>query len=85
MYPKTERIFKISRDNRGLVCPFKLIVCEEGYCYQCQTYRDWEGQGEKVVVCILCGGVVRRTPFGRSVFAYGLCNECEQKSSVGTA
>jgi len=78
----SKRIFRISgNNNEGLLCPFKLIVCEEGYCHQCQTYRDWEEQGEKVVVCVLCGEVVRRIPdFGRSVFAYGLCNECEQKS-----
>lgn len=66
------------RIKKGLPCPFKPIVCEEGYCHQCQTYLDWEKQGEKVVICALCGEVMYRTPdFGRSVLSYGLCDECE--------
>jgi len=40
--PKEERIFSISGNNKGLLCPFKLILCLEGYCHQCQIYFDWQ-------------------------------------------
>jgi len=36
--PKQERIFSISRNNKGLPCPFKPILCQEGYCKECQIY-----------------------------------------------
>ncbi len=82
----SKRIFKISRDNRGLVCPFKPFICRQGCCCsECPIYLDWEEQGEKLVVCILCGEVMSRIPdFGRSVLSYGLCDECEQKRSGRT-
>ena len=35
------RIFRISGNNKGLVCPFKGVVCQEGYCTECQMYLDW--------------------------------------------
>jgi len=40
--PREERIFSISGNNKGLLCPFKLIICLEGYCHQCQIYFDWQ-------------------------------------------
>ena len=33
--------FSLSGDNTGLMCPFKLISCDEGYCQKCQTFHDW--------------------------------------------
>jgi len=39
--PNRERIFSISSNNKGLPCPFKPILCQEGYCHGCQIYLDW--------------------------------------------
>ena len=41
MCTKQERILRISENNKGLMCPFKPILCEEGYCRECQIYLDW--------------------------------------------
>lgn len=30
--PKEKRIFRISSNNKGLLCPFKPSLCQEGYC-----------------------------------------------------
>ena len=38
---KQERIFRISGNNKGLMCPFKPIVCQKGYCTECQIYLNW--------------------------------------------
>ncbi len=42
---KQERIFSISGNNKGLMCPFKAIVCQEGCCKACQIYLDWQRKG----------------------------------------
>jgi len=39
---KQERIFRISGNNKGLMCPFKGVVCQEGSCTECQIYLDWQ-------------------------------------------
>ena len=41
MYTRQVRIPRISGNNKGLMCPFKPILCEEGYCRGCQIYLDW--------------------------------------------
>jgi len=41
MCTKQERILRILENNKGLMCPFKPILCEEGYCRECQIYLDW--------------------------------------------
>ncbi|MBA7629970.1 hypothetical protein ES703_37478 [subsurface metagenome] len=38
---KQERIIRISGSNKGLMCPFKPTLCQEGYCEQCQIYLEW--------------------------------------------
>lgn len=38
----TIRRFSISANNKGLWCPFKATVCQEGYCRECQIYLDWQ-------------------------------------------
>ena len=38
---KQERMFGISGNNKGLMCPFKGVVCQEGYCTECQICLDW--------------------------------------------
>jgi len=41
-----ESTFSLSGDNTGLMCPFKLISCDEGYCQKCQAFHDWRlGEG----------------------------------------
>ncbi len=35
-------MFSISGNNKGLLCPFKPIRCQEGYCRDCQIYLDWQ-------------------------------------------
>ena len=80
MSPKKDRVFCISGNNKGLVCPFKSIICQEGYCSECQLYFDWQKSGEMVVMCAWCGKVLRReTVFGKSVVSHGICSECRQK------
>lgn len=37
---KGERTFSVSSNNKGLPCPFKPILCQEGYCHGCQIYLD---------------------------------------------
>jgi len=39
---KHGRTFSLSGDNKGLICPFHLVDCDEGYCQQCQKYHDWK-------------------------------------------
>jgi len=41
MCTKQGRIPRILENNKGLMCPFKPILCEEGYCRECQIYLDW--------------------------------------------
>lgn len=36
-----ERTFCIRGNNKGLMCLFKPILCQEGYCKECQIYLDW--------------------------------------------
>jgi len=77
---KQERIFKISWDNKGLMCPFKAIVCQEGYCKTCQIYLDRQKRGEIVVVCAWCGkGLGTKPGLGQSGVSHGICPECEKK------
>ena len=76
-----ERMFSISGNNKGLMCPFKpTTLCQEGYCTDCQIYLDWQKREEKVVTCGSCGKVMYRTPdFGGPVLSFGLCDECAKK------
>ena len=77
---RQERIFRISGNNKGLVCPFKRIVCPGGHCLQCQIYLDWLKLEEKVVICLGCGNVIRRNPdFGRPALFQALCDECDKE------
>lgn len=77
---KQQRIFRISGNNRGLMCPFMSSVCPGGYCPECPIYHDWQELEEKVVICGSCGKVMYRTPdFGRSVLLLGICDECDEE------
>ena len=77
---KQERIFKISGNNKGLMCPFKAIVCQEGGCKTCQIYLDRQKGGQIVVICAWCGKVQGTKPgLGQSGVSHGICPECEQK------
>jgi len=47
--PKQKRIFNISANNKGLPCPFKPILCQEGYCHGCQIYLDWQKKHKREI------------------------------------
>ena len=75
-----ERLFRISENNKGLMCPFKGVVCQEGYCEKCQIYLDWLKLREILVICAWCNKVIDRKPnLGRPVVSGGICPECVQK------
>lgn len=38
----TQRTFSLSGNNKGLWCPFKPALCQEGYCRECRVYLDWQ-------------------------------------------
>jgi len=78
--PKREGLFWVSGNNEGLTCPFKPLICERGYCHQCQIYLDWQKKGELIQVCAWCSKVIDRMPgVGRPVISHGICPECMQK------
>lgn len=35
--------------RKGLTCPFKPILCQEGYCQDCQIYLDYQQGNSKIV------------------------------------
>jgi len=77
---KQERLFSISGNNKGLWCPFKAVLCQEGYCAKCQIYLDWQKLGEIIVICAQCGKVKSRKPNrGRPVVSRRICLECKAK------
>jgi len=41
MCTKQARILHILESNKWLMCLFKTILCEEGYCRECQIHLDW--------------------------------------------
>ena len=41
---KQKRIFSTTGNNKGLWCPFKPILCQEGYCIGCQIYLERNGK-----------------------------------------
>ena len=78
--PKQKRIFTISGNNKGLVCPYKRTTCHEGCCKTCQIYLDWQKGGEILVICAWCGIELYRKPgLGKSGVSHGICDECQQK------
>jgi len=80
MHPKQQGLFSISGNNKGLQCPFKPILCQEGYCDQCQIYLDWQEQGELLIMCAWCGKVIdRKSGPGRPEVSHGICLECQRK------
>jgi|WetSurMetagenome_2_1015567.scaffolds.fasta_scaffold187761_1 hypothetical protein len=34
------KIFDINENHKGLVCPFNLAMCQEGWCQGCIIYRN---------------------------------------------
>jgi len=75
---KLERGFSPSGNNKGLMCPFKSIICQEGCCKECQIYLDWQKGGEFVVICAWCGKVLDRKPgLGHNGVSHGICPKCK--------
>jgi len=80
---ETRRIFSVSGNNKGLPCPFKTILCQEGYCSECQIYLDWRKKGELLVICAGCGKVLGTKPgLGVQGISHGMCPECAKKQGV---
>lgn len=77
--PMQEGLFRESGNNIGLACPFKSIICEAGYCHQCEIYLDWQKLGELVHVCAWCSKLIDRKPVGKPVVSHGICKECLAK------
>jgi len=78
--PKERRVFSISGGNKGLLCPFKSTICQEGFCHECQIYLDWQKPEEIMVVCAWCGKKLgRKNGVGQSGVSHGICLECQQK------
>ena len=38
--PEPERVYDINANNKGLVCPIKSVLCQEGWCRDCCIYLD---------------------------------------------
>jgi len=32
---------------KGKKCPYKDIICQEGYCHECQIYLNRQKQGQR--------------------------------------
>ena len=77
--------FTVSGDNKGLMCPFKSIICqEEGSCKACQIYLGWQKLGEILVICAWCGKEIDRKPaLGHPGVSHGICPECKEKHFPG--
>ena len=79
--PEQQRIFTISGNNKGLLCPFKQVVCQVGYCEKCRIYLDWQKKGEIVVICGWCGKFLgTKLGLGRSGVSHGICSECLERN-----
>ncbi len=80
---KQERVFGVSSNNKGLPCSFQRILCQEGFCHNCQIYLDRleVGAEEIIVICTWCSQVISRkpNPFRRQVVSHGLCPECRRE------
>jgi hypothetical protein len=71
------RAFSLVGDNKGLNCPFKPGICQDGFCEDCQVYLDWQKRGERLIACVLCGREIsRESAEGESHVRLALCPEC---------
>lgn len=78
--PEQQRIFTLSGNNKGLLCPFILSLCEASCCEGCQIYLDWQKKGEFVVICAWCNKVLGTKPgLGNKGVSHGICPECAQE------
>ena len=78
--PMQERLFRESENNRGLACPFKPIICEVGYCHQCEIYLAWQKLGELVYICAWCNELMGGKPdIGQPMVSHGICEKCLAK------
>ncbi len=74
-----DRVFSVSGNNKGLRCPFKTGICQNGYCEECQIYLDWQKLGEMLVICALCSKeIAKQSGLGQSGVSRGMCPECWQ-------
>ena len=38
---RQKRAIRMPASNKGSMCPFKVTLCAEGYCRECQIYLNW--------------------------------------------
>jgi len=43
--PRQTRMFNLTSNNRGLICPFSVTICQEGYCHNCRIHLDGKRNG----------------------------------------
>ena len=41
------RYYTVSGNNKGLPCPYKVMLCQEGFCGECQVFLDWDKSQER--------------------------------------
>lgn len=41
--------YELPVNHKGTPCPCANILCQEGYCSECQVYRDWIANPDKVI------------------------------------
>jgi hypothetical protein len=46
---RDKRTLTTSSNNKGLLCLFKPILCQEGYCHHCQIYLTWQSKNSSRV------------------------------------
>jgi len=81
-----DRVFSVSGNNKGLNCPFQPIICQSGYCEECQIFLDWQELEEMLVVCALCGKeMAKQSGLGQSGVSRGICPECFQHFWIAEA
>ncbi len=38
----SERAYSTLENNKGMMCPYRQIRCQEGFCPVCQVYLEWK-------------------------------------------
>ncbi len=69
----------MTESMKGQACPYKFLLCQEGFCNDCQIYLDFkEHKVEKAVICPICGRRLKRM-FRGTESIQTFCEYCEQE------
>ncbi len=71
----------MTESNKGQACPYKFLLCQEGYCSGCQIYLDFtehESKGDKILLCPICGRRLKRM-FICAEVVQTWCEPCKQE------